>query len=217
MPFAKKYNDVQSSRESFSNASNQPSRTLTPVKKTQATLLSYLQKGLPTPSSSGDRKVTKKDFIIQEPVSPITPSSKSSNFGQVLERESSSLTEEFEESSLEKRSSRRIKRRIIVSSDDDDYGETNEFVDSPKKPKAQDKILSNKRLKNEELDYMDEDEENIDDYDYNDKSKRGTIAIQQNKRISSTNSQNKLKAYLIIIINFLSIYCIYCINFILKK
>ncbi|CAG8546606.1 8518_t:CDS:10 [Diversispora eburnea] len=159
MPLAKKYNDVHSSRASFSNAKNQPSRTSTPV-KTQATLLSYLQKNLPTPNSSGDRKVTKKDFIIQAPVTPITPSS---NFGQVLERESSSLTEEFEESSLEKRSSR--------------------------KPKTQDKILSNKRLKNEELDYMDEDEKNIDDCDYNDKSKRA-IENQQNKRISVAFASN---------------------------
>ncbi|CAG8542071.1 1112_t:CDS:10 [Diversispora eburnea] len=122
MPLAEEYNDAQSSHASSSNASKQPSRTSTTPVKIQTSLLSFLQKGLPTPSSSGDRKITKNDFRTQEPVSPITPSSKGSNSSQVLERESSSLTEEFEEPSLEKRSSREfassstIRRDLPVSS-----------------------------------------------------------------------------------------------------
>lgn len=103
MPLIKKYGDMQPGRESPGNASNQPSsRPSTPVRM-QTSLLSYLHKGLPTPSSSEERK---NDFKTQEPMTPPTPCPKGFTPGQALERDSSSLTEEFEESSLERRSSR---------------------------------------------------------------------------------------------------------------
>ncbi|RHZ47931.1 hypothetical protein Glove_564g61 [Diversispora epigaea] len=69
MPLAEECNDAQSSHAGSSNASSQPNRTSTPV-KIQTSLLSFLQKGLPTPSSSGDRKVRKNDFRTQEPLRP---------------------------------------------------------------------------------------------------------------------------------------------------
>ncbi|CAG8467250.1 7721_t:CDS:10 [Acaulospora colombiana] len=205
MPFSRKeIDDTQSECSNSNSASAQvkvAKKPATPI-TTQKTLLSYIQKGLPTPSP-GESHREKYEEKFRAPVTPKTPSTNSNldkTDGEV-ERESSDLTEEFEEPNFGRRTlRRRVKRRIYVSSDEEED-------DAPtlKKPRK-------KQNNNDDGEFVydahmgeESDEDAMsgvvqNESNYEDEEHKSERSNRSNKQVSkasgsSTSAHNKLKAF----------------------